>query len=41
MTTYQKFQKLDINHSVIGLDQNISDVNYFCTPVGAKVIGEA
>lgn len=41
MTTYHKFQKLKIDHSVIGLDQNISDVNYFCTPVGAKVIGEA
>ncbi len=41
VTTYHKFQKLNIDHSVIDLDQNISDVNYFCTPVGAKVIGEA
>lgn len=41
MIAYQRFQKLNIDHSVIGLDQNISDVNYSCTPVGVKVIGEA
>ena len=41
MTAYQRFQKLNIDHSVIGLDQNISGVNYFCTPIGAEVIAEA
>ena len=41
MTIYQRFQKLNIDHSVIGLDQNISGVNYFCTPIGAEVIAEA
>lgn len=41
MSIYQKFRELNIDHAAIGLDQNISDVNYFCTPVGAKVIGEA
>lgn len=32
---------MNINHSAIGMDQNISDENYFCTPIGAEVIGEA
>ncbi len=41
MTGYQKFQKLNIDHSAIGMDQNISDVNYFCTPIGAEMIGWA
>ena len=41
MTAYQKFQKLHIDHSAIGMDLNISDVKYFCTPVGAEVIGRA
>ncbi len=41
MNAYQKFRELNIDHATIGLDQNISDVNYFCTPIGAKVIGEA
>lgn len=41
MTTYQRFQKLNIEHSAIGMDQSISDENYFCTPIGAEVIGEA
>ncbi len=41
MTAYQKFQKLHIDHSAIGMDQNISDANYLCTPIGAEVIGRA
>lgn len=40
MTTYQKFQRLNIDHSVIGLDQNISYKEYFCTPLGAEIIAE-
>ena len=40
MTTYQKFQRLNIDHSVIGLDQNISYTEYFCTPLGAEIIAE-
>ena len=41
MSTYQEFRELNIDHAAIGLGQNISDVDYFCTPVGAKLIGEA
>ena len=41
MGTYQKFRGLNIDYAAIGLDQNISGVNYFCTPIGAEVIGEA
>ena len=41
MTTYQKFQRLNIDHSVLGLDQNISYTEYFCTPLDAEIIAEA
>ena len=41
MTVYQKFKELNIDHSAIGLDLNISNMEYFCTPKGAKVIAEA
>ena len=41
MTTYQKFKKMNIDHSVIGMDQSDSNTNYFCTPKGAKIIGNA
>ena len=41
MTAYRKFQNLKIDHSAIGMDQNVSDITYFCTPVGAEVIGRA
>lgn len=41
MNAYQKFRKLNIAHAAIGLNQNLSDTNYFCTPVGAEVIGRA
>lgn len=37
----QRFKELNIDHSAIGMDQNISCKNYFCTPIGAEVIGEA
>lgn len=39
MKIYREFQRLNIDHSTIGMDQNVSDTNYFCTPVGAEVIG--
>ena len=41
MTTYQKFKKLSIRHSAIGLGQSDSDVTYYCTPKGAEIIGWA
>ncbi len=39
MTTYDKFKKLDIDFSLIGLEQRKGDGRYFCTPKGAKIIG--
>ena len=39
MTLYQRFKKLDIDHSAIGLEQCDTYTPYFCTPKGAKVIG--
>lgn len=41
MRTYQRFKELNIDHSAIGMGQDISCENYFCTPIGAEVIGEA
>ena len=41
MTLYQKFQKLSIDHSAIGLEQCDTYTPYFCTPKGAEVIGWA
>jgi len=41
MTTYQKFKKLDIRHSTIGLEQSDTDVTYYCTPKDAEIIGWA
>ena len=39
MTLYQKFKKLNIDFSAIGLEQRGADTKYFCTPKGARVIG--
>ncbi len=39
MTMYDKFKKLDINFSRLGLEQGDAYGGYFCTPKGAKVIG--
>ena len=39
MELYEKFEKLDIDRSLIGLEKGDSEGEYFCTPVGAKVIG--
>jgi len=41
MTTYQKFRKLDIDFSAIGLENRDLSETYFCTPEGAEIIGWA
>lgn len=41
MTTYQKFKKLNIDHSIIGLEQSDACVTYYCTPRNAEIIGWA
>ena len=41
MIAYQKFKELNIDHPALGLDQNISYTDYFCTPIGAEIIAEA
>ncbi len=41
MTLYQKFRKLKIDHSAIGLELTGTEVKYFCTPKGARIIGSA
>ncbi len=40
MTIYNKFKKLDIDFSQLGLGQG-DNSPYFCTPKGAKIIGWA
>ena len=39
MTLYEKFKKLHIDLSSLGLERGDSRSDYFCTPKGAKVIG--
>ncbi len=39
MTLYEKFKQLDIGFSLLGLEQGDVHGGYFCTPVGAEVIG--
>ena len=39
MTVYEKFWNLDIDFSLIGLEKGDEEGGYFCTPIGAKVIG--
>ena len=39
MTLYQRYQKLDIDLSQLGLERGESRSDYLCTPKGAKVIG--
>jgi len=39
VTLFEKFQKLNIDSSIIGLARGESESHYFCTPKGAKVIG--
>lgn len=39
MGTYDEFLKLDIDTSLIGLEKREEAGGYFCTPIGARVIG--
>ena len=41
MTTYQKFRKLKIDFSAIEFEQAGNEDKYFCTPIGAHLIGRA
>lgn len=39
MRFYQKYKALNINKSYISLEEGSETADYFCTPIGAKVIG--
>ena len=42
MNMYTKFENLNLDTSCIGLDRSCldnDDIKYFCTPVGARIIG--
>ena len=39
MTLYEKYKKLNIDTSLIGLEKGNTTEDYFCTPKGATVIG--
>ena len=41
MTLYQKFKRLSIDFSQLGLEPGDTRSDYFCTPKGAEVIGWA
>jgi len=41
MTTYQKFVKSDIDLSALGFERRETNIPYFCTPKGARIIGWA
>ena len=41
MTLYEKYKKLDIDFSQLGLEPGDTNGGYFCTPIGAEVIGWA
>ena len=41
MTLYQKFKKLKIDFSAIEFEQAGNEDKYFCTPIGARLIGRA
>ena len=38
-TLYEKFNKLKIDGSQIGFEKGETEGGYYCTPIGAKVIG--
>lgn len=40
-TIYQEYLKLNIDGSLIGLEQGANENNYFCTPKGASIMGWA
>lgn len=39
MTLYERYQQLDVDFSQLGLERGSTSSDYFCTPVGAEVIG--
>lgn len=39
MTLYEKFRRLKIDFSAIGLEKGSGRSDYFCTPKGARIIG--
>lgn len=39
MSLYERFQALDVDKAALGLIQRADWGGYFCTPVGARVIG--
>ena len=39
MTIYNKFNKLNIDTMLLGIEQGITKTYIFCTPKGAKIIG--
>lgn len=41
MTAYEKFQALELDRSWLGLERGENRSDYFCAPVGARVIGWA
>lgn len=41
MTLYEKFKKMNISHSAIGLGQSDDNSPYYCTPKDAEIIGWA
>ena len=41
MTIYNKFNKLNIDTMLLGIEQGNNESLYFCTPKGAKIIGWA
>ena len=36
---FKEFRSLDFSKSIIGLQWSRNDIDYFCTPVDAEVIG--
>ena len=41
MTAYERFQALELDRSWLGLERGDARGDYFCTPLGAQVIGWA
>ncbi|MGL5694703.1 MAG: hypothetical protein ACRCXA_11540 [Peptostreptococcaceae bacterium] len=39
MNIYKEYQNLELDKSYIGLEEGDTEGGYFCTPIGAKVIG--
>ena len=39
MNIYKEYQKLKLDKSYIGLEEGDTESEYFCTPIGAEVIG--